>query len=96
MEIRQDVAVLVGSLRRDPINRKIARALAGRAPPELAPGIVEIGALPLHGQDRDGAPPAEWITFRDRIPANHHLRHSLMTAFAAWIETVAPARRCSS
>ena len=40
------VAVLVGSLRQDSINRKVARALIALQPPSLAGEIVEIGQLP--------------------------------------------------
>ena len=42
-----DVAVIVGSLRKDSLNRKMAKALAGLAPPALKLEIVEIGQLPL-------------------------------------------------
>ena len=41
------IAVVVGSLRKDSINRKIAQALADLAPPSLKLYIVEIGELPL-------------------------------------------------
>ncbi len=40
-----NVAVLVGSLRKDSINRKIANALIELAPPSLKPGFVEIAGL---------------------------------------------------
>src|SRR4051794_36661879 len=64
-----DVAVLVGSLRQDSINRKVANALAEVAPTELKLSIVEIGQLPIYNQDVDENPPAEWTAFRDRIRA---------------------------
>jgi chromate reductase len=64
-----DVAVLVGSLRRESLNRKMARALTGLAPAALRLSIVEIGALPLYNQDLEAAPPAEWTAFRARIRA---------------------------
>ncbi|HET6374579.1 MAG TPA: hypothetical protein VFF88_00885 [Methylocella sp.] len=44
----QDVAVFVGSLRKDSINRKLALALAGLAPPALKLTIAGIGGLPLY------------------------------------------------
>lgn len=62
-----DVAVLVGSLRKDSINRKIAHALAEAAPEGLELGIVEIGSLSIYNQDEDDDPPAEWTAFRARI-----------------------------
>jgi chromate reductase len=63
------VAVIVGSLRKDSINRKVANALAGLAPAALKLGIVEIGQLPLYNQDLDENPPAAWTQFRERIQA---------------------------
>ncbi len=63
------VAVLVGSLRKDSINRKIANSLIGLAPPSLEAEIAGIGDLPLYNQDLDGDPPAPWREFRARIKA---------------------------
>ena len=48
-----DVAVIVGSLRKDSINRKVANALAELAPAALKLSIVEIGHLPIYNQDGD-------------------------------------------
>jgi chromate reductase len=67
MDTVRSVAVLVGSLRKDSINRKLANALAEVAPSSLKLGIIEIGQLPLYNQDEDASPPAVWATFRDRI-----------------------------
>ena len=61
------VAVIVGSLRKDSINRKLAHALIERAPASLSFGIVEIGALPLYNQDDDATPDAATVAFRDAI-----------------------------
>jgi chromate reductase len=63
----KDIAVLVGSLRKESFNRKMALALKELAPPSLALEIVEIGQLPLYNQDLDAQPPAEWKAFRDRM-----------------------------
>ncbi len=67
----KDVAVFVGSLRRDSFNRKMANALAGLAPENLRLATVEIGGLPLYNQDDDvpGQVPAAWQALRDRIKA---------------------------
>jgi chromate reductase len=68
MNTPRDVAVLVGSLRKESFTRKAARALIELAPPELKLEIVEIGSLPFYNQDLETAtPPAEWSAFRDRI-----------------------------
>jgi chromate reductase len=50
------IAVVVGSLRKDSLNRKLADALATLAPPELAFSQVQIGDLPLYNQDDDASP----------------------------------------
>jgi chromate reductase len=64
------VAVLVGSLRKDSLSRKMAHAAMALAPATLAPEIVELGALPHYNADLDGsAPPAEWVAFRQQIQA---------------------------
>ena len=47
------IAVLVGSLRRDSFNRKQASAVALLAPPDFSFRHVEIGDLPLYNQDDD-------------------------------------------
>ena len=67
MESTRDVAVLVGSLRKDSINRKLAKALIELAPPPLRLEIVEIGQLPLYDQDQDDTPPEAWTAFRERV-----------------------------
>ena len=61
------IAVLVGSLRKESFNRKMANALAALAPASLKLEIVEIGGLPLYNQDLDDNPPAAWAEFRNRI-----------------------------
>jgi chromate reductase len=62
-----DVAVLVGSLRKDSINRKVANAILELAPANLKLNIIEIGHLPIYNQDIEENPPAAWIQFRERI-----------------------------
>ena len=64
-----DVAVIVGSRRKDSINRKVANALVELAPAALKLSIIEIGHLPIYNQDGDENPPAAWTQFRERIKA---------------------------
>jgi chromate reductase len=52
------IAVVVGSLRRDSFNRQLANAVIALAPPELSFNQVRIDDLPLYNQD-DDANPAE-------------------------------------
>ena len=51
-----EIAVVVGSLRRDSFNRKLATAIARLAPPEFSFKQVNIGDLPLYNQDDDATP----------------------------------------
>ncbi|WP_028323348.1 NADPH-dependent FMN reductase [Desulfatirhabdium butyrativorans] len=61
------IAVIVGSLRKESFNRKMARVLSDLAPESLSLEIVEIGDLPLYNEDFDANPPAEWVRFRESI-----------------------------
>ncbi|HTA64886.1 MAG TPA: NAD(P)H-dependent oxidoreductase [Xanthomonadaceae bacterium] len=63
----RQVAVIIGSLRKESLNRKMAHALIERTPPALELKIVEIRALPLYNQDDEGAPDAATVAFRDAI-----------------------------
>jgi len=67
MATSRRVAVVVGSLRKDSLNRKMAKALAAMAPPTLSLEIVEIGQLPLYNQDDDASPPAASVAFKEKI-----------------------------
>ena len=63
----RSVAVVVGSLRKDSFNRKMAMALVGLAPEGLKLEIVEIGKLPHYNQDEDANPPAASAAFKQKI-----------------------------
>ncbi len=49
------IAVVVGSLRRDSFNRKLANAIVKLAPPEFSFKEAQIGDLPLYNQDDDAS-----------------------------------------
>ena len=66
----RNVAVLVGSLRKQSLNRKMAHALAAAAPAGLKLEIVEIGQLPYYNQDDEAEPPAPWVAFRQKIASS--------------------------
>lgn len=51
-----NIAVIVGSLRKESFNRALANALLQLAPSELRFKHLEIGDLPLYNQDDDGIP----------------------------------------
>lgn len=67
MTKQRKVGLVVGSIRKDSLNRKIANALVKAAPEDLDIGFVEIGDLPLYNQDLDDNPPAPWTRFRDEL-----------------------------
>ncbi len=65
---QKNIAVLVGSLRRESFSRKVAHNLVELAPASLRLAIVEIGDLPLYNQDLDTeTPPPAWQAFRDQV-----------------------------
>jgi chromate reductase len=66
---RIKVAVLVGSLRRDSFNRKLARAVEKLAPGEFEFRHIRIDNLPLYNQDFDGDYPAEGKRLKQEIEA---------------------------
>ena len=63
------IAVIVGSLRKDSINRKLAQALATLAPADFTLKIVEIGDLPLYNQDDDAQQAASVLRMKAEIAA---------------------------
>src|SRR3981081_3367704 len=72
MSMNRDIAVLVGSLRKESFNRKMAHALIELAPSQLKLEIVEIGQLPHYNQDLETAnPPPQWAAFRDQVRPLH-------------------------
>jgi chromate reductase, NAD(P)H dehydrogenase (quinone) len=52
--MKYQVAVVVGSLRRESFNRQLATAMARLAPADFAFDQLPIGDLPLYNQDDDG------------------------------------------
>ncbi|HEU5068670.1 MAG TPA: NAD(P)H-dependent oxidoreductase [Sphingomicrobium sp.] len=62
------IAILVGSLRKDSLNRKIARSICAIRNDGLDCSMVEIGDLPLYNQDLETSnPPQQWTRFRDQV-----------------------------
>lgn len=63
------IAVVVGSLRRESLNRRLAHAVERLAPPELAFDHLRIDDLPLYNQDDDADPPASARRLKSEITA---------------------------
>jgi NAD(P)H-dependent FMN reductase len=66
------IAVLVGSLRTDSVNRKLAQILAEQAPEGVTVDIVDgLGDIPFYNEDIDNPQsiPAAAVALRDRVGA---------------------------
>ncbi len=66
------IAILVGSLRKDSYNRKVARSICAIRSDNLNCSMVELGDLPLYDQDYDSLPeqPEQYVRFREQIRAS--------------------------
>ena len=63
------IAVIVGSIRKDSINRKLANALIRLGPPDFTFKELRIGDLPLYNQDQDGAQAPEVQRLKSELRA---------------------------
>ena len=66
---RYTIAVVVGSLRRDSLNRQLATGLAKLAPAGFSFQTIEIGDLPLYNQDDDANPAPQVKRLKEQIAA---------------------------
>ncbi len=66
---RHRIAILIGSLRKESINRKIALSVVDVTKSMFDCRIVEIGDLALYNEDIDANPPEPYSRFRDEIAA---------------------------
>lgn len=67
MATTRSVAVFVGSLRKDSLNRKMAEAMIAMAAPSLRMEILEIGHLPFYNADYEADPPQAVRDFKQRL-----------------------------
>ena len=61
------VAVIVGSLRKESFNRKVAKEMIRLAPEGLELQIVEIKDLTFFSEDIENSPPQTWTDFKNQI-----------------------------
>lgn len=66
---KYQIAVIVGSLRKESFNRALANAVTKLAPPEFTFKHLEIGDLPHYNQDDDGNPCASVKRLKSEINA---------------------------
>ena len=64
-----NIAVIVGSLRKDSFNRQLATGLARLAPPDVKFTQLRIDDLPLYNQDDDGQQAASVVRLKGEIKA---------------------------
>ena len=62
-----NIVVIAGSLRKDSFSLKIANALAKLAPASLKLEVVTLEGISFFNQDLEGAPPADWLAFREKL-----------------------------
>ena len=67
------IAVIVGSLRKDSFNRKLADAIVKLAPPEFSFKQLQIGDLPLYNQDDDANQAESVKRLKNEIKTAHGL-----------------------
>jgi len=72
MSTRQ-IAVVVGSIRKESINRMLARAVIKLAPKDLECQLIRIDDLPVYNQDLDPTPPAPVVRLKAEIAAANGL-----------------------
>ncbi len=65
--MKKKIAILVGSLRKESFNKKIAQELIALAPESLELRIVPIGEMTHYNEDLDTNPPQAWVDFRNAI-----------------------------
>lgn len=63
------IAVVVGSIRKDSINRKPAKAIVELAPSDLEFDFLDLGELPVFNQDHDQNPPAPVARVKAQVAA---------------------------
>jgi len=62
-----NIVTIAGSLRKESFSLKIANALAKLAPDTLKLEVITPAGISFFNQDLEGAPPADWLAFRDKL-----------------------------
>jgi chromate reductase, NAD(P)H dehydrogenase (quinone) len=62
-----NIVTIAGSLRKDSFSLKIAHALAKLAPASLKLEVITPAGISFFNQDLEGAPPADWLAFREKL-----------------------------
>src|SRR5205809_2804041 len=67
MATPHNIAVIVGSLRKESFTLKIANALTKLAPDMLKLNVITLHGLSFFNQDLEANPPADWLSFREQL-----------------------------
>ncbi len=67
--MKNKIGVIVGSLRKESFNRKIAKAMMELAPASLDLAFIEIDGLPYYNEDIEADAPKAWVDFRNQVKA---------------------------
>ncbi|MET4517831.1 NAD(P)H-dependent oxidoreductase [Bradyrhizobium sp. I1.7.5] len=62
-----NIVVIAGSLRKDSFSLKVANALVKLAPASLKLEVITLAGISFFNQDLEGAPPADWLSFREKL-----------------------------
>src|ERR1041384_5061432 len=65
----KQIGYVIGSLRKDSLNRKLAHAVVRLGPPDFTFKELRIGDLPLYNQDQDHAQAPEVQRFKSELRA---------------------------
>lgn len=65
----RQIGLVVGSLRQQSINKRLALAIQKLAPPQLQFTLIDIGSLPLMNQDLENALPPTVVAFKQALQA---------------------------
>lgn len=68
-----DIAVIVGSIRKDSLNAKMAHGLAKLAPPDFKFTHLDLASLPLYNQDDDANQAPAVKAMKERVKASRGL-----------------------
>lgn len=63
----RNIGILVGSLRKDSLNKIVAKKLAELFPADYTVSFIEIGDLPVYNEDLEGNVPESYNRFRKEM-----------------------------
>jgi chromate reductase, NAD(P)H dehydrogenase (quinone) len=64
---KKTIGIIVGSLRKESFNRKIANYMATILPKDYEAKFIDISGLELFNEDIEGNPPASWVKLREEV-----------------------------